>query len=229
MIKRKTASSIHVEMLISFIIFVSFIVFMFIAFKPLRISEQKDSSLALTESKIQDYIARNLTVTSVKLNSASSGCYSLPISLTNPVIVKDTSGDLVTANHDPSKVYFSSAGSFYQIYSGEGLVESPSVGSCSSLGPADYTISSRKLYQIPSIMSLSDLFSNYSENISALKETLNLKNDFNILLKKDNNIIFEGQSYKPNSVDIMARDIPIQLYDENASITSAILNVQVWR
>ncbi len=234
----RKGSSIHVDVLVSLGIFVAFIIFMFVFLKPLNIISQKDSSLTLTENSVMNYLEKNLTVISFKVQPTqgdAATCYSVDIPINSSIIIKDQQGNVVQAKRSGGNVLLekSAAGNFYQIYISEDLEErTPILAGCAVLDSLtnQYTVASRKLYNIPSYKSIISLFAEYNADYTVLKQELKLKNDFNIVLKKnDSTPLLDGKGFNPRAVDIMAKDIPLEIFDENATMSAAILNIQVWK
>lgn len=234
MMKTKKGVS-HVEMMISFAIFISFVVFILVVFKPLKIFSE--SSLDVAEARIIDYVSTNLTVSSLILNSTFSAtatpgeCFYLNFSLPNTIIMKDENSDIISASKIGKAVYFGYSDRFYKIYSSEELEEkSLDISSCQNLEEENYMIGVTRAYRKISYSKLEDFFQKYNnyDNYQQLKQTLGLTNDFNIFVKSDSEVIFKGEKYKPRTIEIIAKDISIEILDENASLNPAIMNIQVW-
>lgn len=224
----------HVEMIISFVIFISFIIFLIIVFKPARIAAADTSALDITESKILKYFSTNLTVSSITLNSSFStavgSCIYTEFPLSSSIIIKSEDTSIVNAKRENDNIYFEYNGQrFYRIYSSIELEEKNiDISSCQKLNGGNYTIGVTKVQEKTSFSKLIKFNYSYYNDYSNLKKNLSLINDFTFVIRDSSGNIFEGNRYKPSGLNIIAKDIPIEILDSNASLTQAILNLQVW-
>ncbi len=232
-LKKEKKGTSHVEVIMSFIIFISFITFMMIIFNPFKAISANTSVLSVAESKIVNYVYSNLTVSSVILNSSfnsNAGCIYARFPSLNKIVVKDTNGEIVNANRTTDDVYLEYAGErVYRIYSSEELEEKNFVVSgCYKLDESNYTIGITRNYKRISYSNLVKLNEDYNNNYEQLKKNLNLTNDFTFVIREGSVVMFEGSRYKPRGINLIAKDIPIEILDKNATLNNAILNLLVW-
>ncbi len=225
----------HIEIIISFVIFISFITFMLIIFKPLKIVSVDTASLDVAESKIIHHISGDLTLSSLILNSsfasAEGSCLYVYFSLPNKVIIKDENMNIINSNKSGNNLYlkYSIGKRFYRIYSSEELEEKNfNTTGCYKLNESNYTIGITRNYKKIAYSKIAEMDNNYSDNYESLKKALNLINDFTFIVRDDSGVIFEGKKSKPKGINILAKDISIEILDKNASLKPAILNLQVW-
>lgn len=262
--------SAHIEVILSFVIFISFLVFLLIMFRPLKLFSSSSSILDVTKTKILDYVSTDLSVISLYLNISSSlgKCIVLKEDLELPgknIIVKDEDGNIIRGDTEggSGKVRLNYTGkSFYRVYSSEELKErgvSPT-GGCGNIdkilsgepggrpggsmpgrggpgggggggGSGDYAIGLATTSKKVALSKLNAFFNNYTQNYQVFKSSLGLTSNFNVrILNNSKQVInnFTAEIYKPSSIEIMAKDILIEILDENATITPAIMNLQVW-
>lgn len=222
----------HLDVILSFVIFILFVVFLLIFFNPIKEYSKSTTYLDMTEKKILEYVSTNLTVVSLTFVNppASGNCFYITLSLPNKVIIKDENSAMTNANKNGDRIYFQTTTKrFYKIYSSNELNES-SVGgaACQELAESNYTIGVTNFYKKVSYSKLIGLNGSYSSNYTQLKQALGLENDFNIAVKSDSGYLFKAEKFKPKATDIMAKDIPIQILNENASLIPAIMNIQTW-
>lgn len=225
----------HVEMMLSFVIFISFITFMMIIFKPFKIVSINTSTLDVTESKIINYASTNLTVSSLILNSSFTSnpgnCLYAYFPLPNKVIIKDENANIINASKSSEYLYlrYSSENRVYRVSSSEELEEKNfDTASCDRLDESNYTIGVTRNYKKISYSNLAKLNEVYNNDYANLKKNLSLINDFTFIVRDSSGILFEGKKYKPRGINIIAKDIPIEILDKNANLNPAILNLQVW-
>lgn len=251
MIKEKKGLS-HVEMVISFAIFISFVVFMLVFFKPLKIPSRSSTLLETTEAKILENVSTELNVFSVKITNPSvppPTCFSLASSINKNIIVKDGNEERVNAKHDNTNVYFAksaaAAEQFYRVYYSDEFVESVfDASTCNALQNTDnlaqnyYVLGVTRAYKKVSLAKLKAFFDEYNDNnkYAQLKINLGLGNNFNVyvrdskgnIIQDDTNKEFKGENYKPSGVEIMAKEIPIEILNEKGEIMPAVMNIQVF-
>lgn len=221
----------HVEVILSFVLFTSFIIFIFIVFKPLDVFSKTTSDLNMIENEILKNISGNLSVVSMKIDSSATGaCFSVddPLDGLLPLIVKNESGKVVNASRSGEKVYFENSGDFYRLYYSDELIETGLSGTCFELTDTDYATGFVKLRAVVPYSKLVDFKTRHNNNYEQLKQELGLENDFIVTLKNSAEIIFEVQKQKPAGIEIMAKDVPISILDEDADLKFDLMNIQVW-
>jgi hypothetical protein len=237
--EKKKKGAVHVEVIISFAIFISFLVFAFVMIKPWNILSRSTSNLDITKTGVMDYVLTNLTVFSLKINStvysgSSGSCFNANFDtslLGGEVIMKNSAGEIIDSTVQ-TNLYFENSGSFYKIYSSDELKEQPaSTVGCYSLNTNSYTLGAKRVHKKVSYSKLTNLFQEYESDYEQLKNNLGLNNNFNIaVLNSSRGVIgnFKAEEYKPEAIEITARDVPIEILDENATLSIAIMNIQVW-
>ena len=245
-IRNKKGAIGHLEVVLSFVIFISFISFLLIVFNPLKMfSGQSTTALDLTEDKIIDKISTELIVNSVKIeptlyNARQENCFSIPLPLDNPVIVKDGDGVRVNAANKITYILFAKSIStsnpdskyFYKIYSAYEFIENIfDIANCYPLQPGDYILGVTRTYDVVSYTNLSGLFEDYEAGYGGLKDYFKLNSDFNIEVRDSSGAImnnFQTSGYTPKGIDVLARNIPIEILYETGELKPAILNIRVW-
>lgn len=236
----------HVEIILSFMLFISFIIFMFIVFKPLDIFLKSTSDLEIVEDKILKNISTILSVlfpisidSSVYSIMQSEPCFYIdnPLneSSTLPLIMKNKTGGIINASRQGGDIYFENSGNFYNLFYSLELKERElsDTSSCTTklsyeLGNEEYTIGLIRSYEVISYSKLIDFKENYNENYEQLKKELGLEDDFEISILNSPEIIFEPAKDKPQGVKILARDVSILILKENTDLKNDIMNIQVW-
>lgn len=223
----------HVEMIISFVIFVSIITFLLIIFKPMIVfTKTTSASLDIAESQILENISIELTVQSVNISNEilDGNCVSLakPEAIKDKVIMRNSTYNRINAKTDGAGnlINFQKSGDFYRISSSEEFVESSyNPTECPS---QNYGLGVVKTYYKVSETYLNNLFGNYTSDYQKLKTQLGLKNDFNLILRDNGGELLRAEIYKPSGIEVMARDVLIEILDKDGNVKSAILNIQVW-
>lgn len=235
MIKIKKGAA-HIDVIISFIIFLTFVVFILVFFNPLKKYSASTAPLDAAEAVIIKATSIDVTTVSLSLNTSSTiipgigGCASIQLPLANPIAVIDENGDSTNADRSGNRVNFvRSFGKFFKIYSSEELVENTITAPCNSLTANDYTLGIQKTEKKIAYSKLLALNYSYSNDYAQLKEDLNLTNNFNVGVRIGSEYLFKTDIYKPKNVEAMARDVSIEILDENGNLIPAMMNIQTWK
>ncbi len=228
----------HVEMIISFAIFISFIIFILLIFSPLKIFSRNPTSLEISKARILEEVSTNLSVFSLTINLSaydiSANCFEADFNsslIHGQLIMRDESENLINATIGTDKLYFENSGIFYRIYFSEELEERvQDTTNCEFLSDENYTLGVERIYKKVSLTKLTQFFEDY-KNYEQFRDGLGLKNNFNVfILNSSRGVIdgFKAEISKPEAVEVIAAEFPIEILDENLTLTPSIMNIQVW-
>jgi len=149
--------------------------------------------------------------------------------------VVDSSGARVEAEKqkDNSIIFEYFQGSdFYKIYSCEEFKEKKiSIGGHDTnpvvLLSNGYVLGASRDYEVVSNKSMLNFFDRYGSDYEKLKQDIGIKNDFNIAIRDSSGEI-KKERYKPRGIEIKAREIPIEILNEDGKLEYATMNLQVW-
>jgi len=252
---KKNKRGSHVGMILSFVIFITFIIFLYTVINPtLNTGEDKKTILENIETQIIKNTSANFTVTSVKINTNSpedKECIQFANLLTTEVstmpfsmIVKNEDKeiidhylvslmvpDLIINRKDKTELFF-------KIYSSPELnkkvVIKPKSISCTTKtnkeGEDGYTIGSIILNKYIFEINIKSLKTDYEKDYEQLKTNLNIPpgTEFEFAFTKSNGevIIPSGERLKP--ANVYAEENPVQYIDEVAEIQSGFIKIIVW-
>jgi len=244
---RKKGTS-HLGFVLSFVIFILFLVFILSIVEP-RLGTQTDKKSLLDSlefNMINKFGMDNFTIAIANYKGVSAGqksCISLnPISSLdfvsdtnrNKIKITDDAGSLLNFDIQSGILYAgisSVSNAILKIYySGNTSSTTTPLSDCKS-ADADFTVKSvnrEQRYILDSKMiSLRD---KYSLDYSQLKTDLEIPegNDFAFSLKLANGTLVESQNVTVPSVDIFAKSFPVQYLDNNANLNVGFLTVKVW-
>ena len=231
-IKKKRGMS-HIEMILSFIIFVGFLIFLFSIFVFLNVPHSNIISLDAVERAIKDNISVKMDFVTIKINETKDGCFWFEYNLTGNVSVKNESYSVVKGKRElwgnKEGVVINGSGEFFYIYSSENFEEDVFDSSnCKKLNKKDYSIGLFRSYKVVSFEKLERLKENYENDYEGLKENLGLKSDFVFSLNDfSGQTILEVEKNIPKK-EVLSRDVPVQLAYSNGTLSYAILNIRVW-
>lgn len=223
----------HIEVVLSFVIFLGFLIFLFAIFNPFKINNKSDVYIEITERAIMDNISTKVDFFTIKLNENANGCFyfTYGLNLSN-VVVKDNSYSRTNASSilidDKKRIKIDGAGNFFYVYSNEGFVENNEKSCSKELGGDEYNIGLFRSYEMVSFSKLNSLTDNYNSDYLNLKKVMGLTKDFSFNVRESSGNIILTTNKKAPKTEVFARDEPIQLVYENGSFKYAILNIGVW-
>lgn len=228
----------HVEMIISFGIFLGFLLALLFFLSPLKSKHIDYTMLDMTEKALLedwtlDYETVSLSITdSSSLGSASCIVVENKPQLFGKVLAKNKNSGAVAASlsgENSIALDYNSANDFYTLYfSADGFAGSSKT--CGNYIP-DTTYSFGAVTFRKDILyeDIEKFALEYDTDYEGLKERLGLKNDFAFYLYDEEGIELLGKSiFVPKYVEVIAREIPAIALDKNADMMNIIVNIRAW-
>jgi len=201
----------HIEVMLSFTIFVGFLLFIFIFLNP----------FAKTKS---DYTLNNIQESIINEISGEIGKLSIIVNKTNDCYdasaVEAYGSNFIEAPGNSARKY--------TIYYNDifGLGKAPS---CSVELGRNYTIGTYSKERIVIYEKIEILKSNYTNNYEGLKTSLGILNEFIFELKRmDGEIEIGVNKNIPIGIEVESANIPMRIIDSNGKILEYILNIKTW-
>lgn len=224
----------HIEVIVSFVLFLGFIIFALIFFNPLDTTRVVDSSLFYAMDEVSDNISVSLISYSVDLKNAGGNVVAIPIN--NPegykVRVETNSGNRLPAKYENGNVLVNKgANNFLVVKFSEVFDESESVGVVNQpLSEGDFVLSSSSSSKVWSEKRASELKAAYDQNY------LNLKKEFNIPGRVEFGFIFQmidedeivSKQEIPDGLDVFSKSDRKEAISLNGDSSFADLTALVW-
>lgn len=251
--KRVNKRGSHVGMIISFVVFVTFIVFLYTIIKPAITTGQDKKTIAdYLTVKIIENVSANFTSTSIEIDSRvhlNKNCIILRDIMTIPELiqspvpyikVKNEEGDILPyvynnyLEHLDTNLKINRDNKddrFFRIYYSPEFpkLDSDSTLDCKSVEFDDYSISIIKTEKFPFENNLEYLIEHYDEDYEEIKEGLKVPpgTEFGFtFVKSDGTGTPKGEP--PSTAEVYATETPIQYIDDYANILSGFINIKVW-
>ena len=229
----------HIEMILSFIIFVGFVFTLFIFFTPVRQDTVSYASLEKTQTSLLSRVSINYNYVSIILNSTYRGsCISvndIPSAEGN-VIVKDLSGNILTSKRTAGNgIDIRAYGDrYYQLYFSSLFSPSSEVFTdCGSLVKnINYSEVVVSFGEDIFYEKINDTQNYYLTNYNELKTELGLLNDFEFLVYNFSYAVLMNETisfHKTKSFSVLSRDIPIRALTKTGEYKDLILTIRVWK
>lgn len=232
----------HVGMVLSFVIFVTFLFFIYTILSPsVSVEREKQDLLEYLKFNLVKSLSDNVTIATIRLNDGfnpGKTCISLNLGSSfsqfgNP-IVKDSSGNMLTSSTTSNPLvikWVAENGLFLKIYYSNQFT--PSILSdtnCKFLAEGiDYEIGSVMTSQYVFVSKVDDFKADYVRDYEEVKKNFNFPNasdfDFSFDLGGGEPIDSIEENVPAN---VYAEEIPVQYVDNTANIKYGFLKLRVW-
>ncbi len=234
---KKNKRGSQVEFVVSFILFVTFIIFVYVLLSSkIDSGQSKRNSLDNAEAGILNMITDNLTVSSVSVNSGgnSGSCFTFTglastLSLGNNLIAQDSSGAIVPAYSKNKDITIVSPSTFFTIYYSPNFLQSSGNPTCTNLGKGEYIIGLSKNQSAIFETKITKAFAEYSVNYTIMKKSIGIfpGDEFGMKFTYQNGSIIKTPETN-STVSIFADSIPVQYVTQDLGIQFGHLEVEVW-
>jgi len=238
MIKIKYKKASHVGVVLSFVIFITFLIFLYSILEP-ALKTQKDKQAILDSLKIKliKNFSADLTTTSINLEKGVVSCFEIEqisgVSVLNS-IVKDRFDNLVNSFPKSGNLQIdpkSANNKFFKIFYSSEFNESENLGSCDFIDSDNYLrgfsktkeyVFEKKIIEIKELMADENFYEIFKQNLG-----ISIGNEFGFSFTNNIGEII-GTKEKNISTNIYVEEIPIQYVNNEANINSGKLNIRVW-
>lgn len=239
----KSRRGSHVGVVVSFMIFVTFVLFVRVLLEPaLTTNPDKESMLGSVEKKIISSTSFQTIVVTISLESSitqtcvSIGSFINNFDAYNGIVIKNENGDLISSSLSSTDLNTlqikrnTNSEDFFKIYSSNGFddVNYESISCESMTEGSDYTIARTKKQYYVFESKVADLISDYS-NYNSFKESLNLPNgtDVGFSFELENGTIISTNETSVTT-NIFVKEKSVEYLDENSNVLSGKLKTRIW-
>ena len=226
----------HIGVVLSFVIFVVFLVFLYSTLiEPTINQNDKNYLLENLKTKLIKNVSEELTFITTNLNNnPSQNC----IELVNFITKTEINSNIISKNENILQSYINgnnlrivreSNETFFKIYYSKEFEELNSVGeNCEVIDENNYAIGLVRTDKYVFETKIINLMSEYENNYETLKEELKVPigSDFNFgfIYNNKTSIITE----KDILTNIYAVEIPVQYVDKESNILLGLINIKIW-
>ena len=249
LILKKSRKGTHVGVVLSFVIFVTFLVFLYSIIQPaIKTRANEQNLLNFLEDNLVSQVSADMTTVSIGVNKVfTHSCIELndvinETEITTNFIVINDSGyvfdSLISIDAGNNYDLFidrprDELDNFFKIRVSEefGGMSTGTMGSCKQMDKDanGYTVGSIRTDKYIFESKIKELMESYGGDYGGTKKALNVsaQNEFGFGFTYSN-----GTTIKTPEVDvstvIYADEVPIQYIDEDANIESGRLNIKLW-
>jgi len=225
----------HIEIVLSFLIFLGFVIFLFVILSPFKDRTNKNL-VDFVYGGVYNKMKTDLSSISISFAVAPAGCFSFGSSdlisnlncIEHHVIVKDENNVQVNAKLEGNDFQIANSGKFYTIYCSDELIGTNGINGCSSETPVLGVVRTKEVLAVSRI---NNFVSEYNSDYDALKRDINMpeNSDFGFVINDlDGAPMFEGKKQRPTGVDVIVKTFPVEILYSDARIQNAVLKVIVW-
>jgi len=227
----------HVGVVLSFVVFVTFLIFLYSVLEPsIKTDEDKKSILAYLKTALVEDLSANFTDSSIVVDEGHSytqNCFKINKFKTGElgIIVKDAGGlvdyelqgNNIKIKHGEDK--------FFNIYYSEEFgTAMGSLTVCENLRINDYSIGLVKTNEYVFKSKINDFITEHVTDVEAQRERLKIPDNIEFGIEFEDQMqtrTLTTQDREPTT-NIYIEEIPIQYVDEDASLKFGKLRVKIW-
>ncbi|MEK6847973.1 MAG: hypothetical protein AABX50_02520, partial [Nanoarchaeota archaeon] len=211
----------HVGVVISFVLFITFIVFMYTILNyRIGFGENKKASLEQIKEAVKGEISENLTTVSIGITEVNPSCVQLDnffgkTQASDKLLVKSDSGSALVTSKSGNDLFVETEGNtFFRVSeSGEfSVVSTGIISSCQLLQESlGYVLGLSKTEDLIFESKMLNLLNNYTQNYSGLKKNLGIsdEDEFGFIFTYSNSTQVRTPE-KNLTIDIYAERVPVQ-------------------
>lgn len=230
----------HVGFVISFVLFITFIIFMYtILNSRIDFGQEKANSLNYVKAKIIDIVSENLTGVSIAIGQQNpQSCvqlrnFFLETGVSDRFVVKSDSGNVLQSGKSGNDLYVERSGNlFFRVYGSEEFnIGGGVLGNCQPLseGSQGYTLGlsrdSKDIFESKIIK----LLNNYTADYEALKKDMKISSGdefgFGFIYSNGTEIKTTTSNV---TINVYADRVPVQYVKTDATIESGFIDIIVW-
>ncbi|MBD3247201.1 hypothetical protein GF378_01115 [Candidatus Pacearchaeota archaeon] len=235
----------HVGMILSFVIFITFLVFLYSITEPVtRVERGKQDLLQYLQTELIEEFTEDMTTSTISINESlvDSNIDCIKFEVVNGAkelnaVVKTANKilDHERTNNNESIIINREGENFFKIYYSGEFSNTETENACS--GSTHEILAEEREYNRGLVRTEEHIFEtkilemieNFESNYSEIKNTLNIapgsEFGFAFVNSEDNEI---STPEKNVSMNVYVEQIPIQYIDSEANIKPGYLNIRVW-
>jgi len=201
----------HIEVILSFLIFIGFLLFMLIFLNPF-VETKSDQVMSNIQESIINEISGEVGKLSIIVNRTND-CYD------NSKVLIHGDKFIEIPDINPRK---------YTIYYND-IFRSGGMPSCSAQLAKNYSIGTYSKEKIVIYEKIQELKINYTNNYEGLKTSLGILNEFVFELKRMGGDVEIGVNKNiPAGIEVESANVLMRVINSNGRISEYILNIKTW-
>lgn len=227
----------HVGVVLSFIIFMSFILFFYIILPPAVVQEEREGFLDYLESRILEEITSEVTTASISISPSASSCVSLEFffstyDIGDKVLVVDSNGNSIDEDESEGDLEISQGSeTFFKVYgSNDFSTPTDSLSGCELISFGNYEVGLLKTEDEAISSKIVNLSQRYIVNLQGLKSTLLIPPEnnfgFNFTYQNGTSIVVGYEVIE--GIGVYLKSMNLQYIKEDGSKEIGTLEIRTW-
>lgn len=229
----------HVGVVISFVLFITFIVFMYTLLNyRIGFGENKKASLEQIKEAVKGEISENLTTVSIAVSLANPSCVQLSdffikTQASDKLIVRNDPGSELVSSKSGNDLFIETQGSTFFRVSESAEFPAVSTGAINPCQPlqegSGYILGLSRTENLIFESKLFRTLNNYTQNYSGLKKNLGISNEdeFGFMFTYNNSTQVRTPE-KNLTINIYAERIPVQYIKTDGIREVGFIDIIVW-
>ena len=234
---RKKQGGTHVGFVLSFVIFITFLIFLYsILIEPTKANQNKESLLENFKINLIENTSLKLRISSIAITDDSpQNCVRLEglvpdLNLSSRIIVKNELNQIQESyvlGNDLEIVRSNSNDDFFKIYYSEEFEELSSIGgsNCVTKTYKKGLVKVNEYVFEPNVINLISIYGNDYENLK-VRLGIPSDSDFGFGFTYNNDTMITAE--KEVTTNVYVEDVQVQYFDKNANVLLGILNIRIW-
>ncbi len=232
----------HVEAILSFVLFIGFLIFAFFFFNPFQSNRTLDSTLFYAFDEIADNASIAMESYSVVVNETMPNVVGINLNPTIPMPflkfrVEDINGAMLPYNLANNNIFFQRGSNRFIIVRFADDLQPCFLTNCLTLGGGEpvlsgenYSVSSSEKKEIFSEIRILALNNTYYTNYNSLKNEFNLpsRTDFGFRFVLNDTYAIIGEREVPEGLEVLSKNERVEVVRGNGDIVFADFVVKVW-
>ena len=221
-----------IEVIISFTIFIGFVIFIFVYMNPLNMPASR-TSLTSLENAVSDNATIEIEVTPFAVNTtllAGKSCFQINNTFGENIFVTDKDDRKVSFGISGNNLLVNNTGKFYYINKGISGAQS-TLTDCLPLSKGNgYSLSvprTERFYYNKSLIALKNI---YDTNYSKLKQNFKFPavSDFSVIILNSSHSEIIAMTKPLPKMNILTKEFPIEILNDNGDITKGYIRLLAW-
>jgi len=237
----------HIEVIVSFVIFIGFLIFLFAILNPIKEIKIDESLFEAVKYKITEYenLKSDISYVSIMLeDSPEENCFEIEkindmeCSSDAKFRAKDENNQQVQITPSGNYIKINDDNEFYTIFCSKVLDENSFKGNCEEIDDEDYVLGIIQKEELISVKQLKDLINSINNDVEyeTIKQSLGIpnNNDFGLRIRDGKNILkydnieFEAIKRAPGAAKVSSKSYPMKIVYPDATFKTIIMDILIW-
>ncbi len=221
-------AQIHIEAILSILIFIGFIFALFYLIRPFETPNQKSNNIEIIKTNLPQYLMANITQKGLNvLTNIAGNCFYIPQSMNGNTKVVADNGSEVESKSTTNDFYIMGKKGFYTIYTSDDFTESSiDTSSCPKIDNYRFSITSN--VEVLSYKKIVEFNTSYWNNYDETKTTIKIpeSNEYGFLIidMKGSTIVNSFNS-PTTAINLEVKEVSMPMVYSNGTIQNIRMRI----